>query len=56
MKKSDLQNNSLVPPICGDFTVSEYVQNKDRKSFDRSKFHNVVPTIGGIDTRDLIVT
>tara|TARA_R110000744_G_scaffold3633_1_gene13647 strand:- start:1173 stop:1358 length:186 start_codon:yes stop_codon:yes gene_type:complete len=56
-RKEDFNNNSeLVPKfLLGFQTVSNYVQNEDKKSFDRVKLANLIPTINGIKITELII-
>jgi hypothetical protein len=54
-KKDFYNTNELVPKFLGFQSVSNYVQNKDKKSFDRVKLSNLIPTINGLKTTDLIV-
>ena len=55
-KKEDFYNVSeSVPKLLGFQSVSNYVQNKDKKSFDRVKLSNLIPTLSGIKITNLIV-
>ena len=55
-KKEDFYNVSeSVPKLLGFQSVSNYVQNKDKKSFDRVKLSNLIPTLNGIKITNLIV-
>ena len=55
-KKEDFYNVSeSVPKLLGFQSVSNYVQNKDKKSFDRVKLENLIPTLNGIEITNLIV-
>jgi hypothetical protein len=55
-KKEDFYNTSeLIPKFLGFQSVSNYVQNKDKKSFNRVKISNLIPTLSGIKITNLIV-